>query len=211
MTGHLEQLLFVRHGESGHHVEGLTGGWTNTPLTDRGRRQVAALGRHLAESIADRDFRLYTSDLLRAAQTAEILGDALGISPIALPGLREINNGAAAGLTQDEALLIARPEPPGRDVDWQPYEGAETLRDVAVRLKDTYEAIADDAGGRAMVVGHGLSGQELIRAWLGLAVEVPIAFRLAPASYTELVINRWGEREIAHLSRTIAVTQPGHR
>jgi len=93
------QLLLVRHGESVGNVSRRLQA-REDPLTDRGRRQA----REIATALAERtDLRaLYASPLARAFETAQIIGEALGIAPIPLGGLAEINVGEAAGLTFDE-------------------------------------------------------------------------------------------------------------
>ena len=93
------QLLLVRHGESiGNVTRQLQK--HDEPLTERGRRQAG----ELASFLADRpDLRVvYTSPLNRAVETATIIGAAIGLRPIALPGLAEIDVGKAAGFTFDE-------------------------------------------------------------------------------------------------------------
>ena len=41
-------IILVRHGEATHHTEHLTGGWTDSDLTEAGRRQLEALAAKLA-------------------------------------------------------------------------------------------------------------------------------------------------------------------
>ena len=47
MTAQIKHMVFVRHGESQHHVNGLTGGWTDTPLTPVGKQQIESAVRLL--------------------------------------------------------------------------------------------------------------------------------------------------------------------
>ena len=48
----MDWLLLVRHGEAEHHTKGLTGGWTDLPLTDTGREQLRQLGLRLMDSVS---------------------------------------------------------------------------------------------------------------------------------------------------------------
>ena len=93
------QLLLVRHGESVGNLTHILQG-PDDPLTERGRRQA----REIAAYLASRgDVRaLYTSPLVRAYETAAIIGEALGLTPIPREALAEINVGEAAGLTLEE-------------------------------------------------------------------------------------------------------------
>jgi broad specificity phosphatase PhoE len=97
-------VILVRHAQSEHHGKGITGGWTDTPLTDLGRVQASRLADRLRSELEGIPVTLYTSDLLRAAQTARIIGRALGANPIPEPRLREFNNGEAANMTMADFM-----------------------------------------------------------------------------------------------------------
>ena len=84
------RLLLVRHGETvGNILRQLQG--DDDPLTERGRRQA----REVASYLAGRgDLRaLYASPLIRAFETAQVIGAAVGLAPQPRPGLAEINVG----------------------------------------------------------------------------------------------------------------------
>ena len=195
----IERLIFVRHGESRHHVDGLTGGWTDTSLTDRGRRQIAATARHLAD-LDHSAFGFFTSDLKRAQESAEIIGEQIACTAIPLSELREINNGEATGLTVAEAAKIQREPPETPDPDWTSHPGGESLRMLDARMRRALNLLDATEHSCALVVGHGFSGTVLLRAWLGLPLQPYIAFDLSPASVSELSINEWSEPCINRLN-----------
>ena len=58
-------IILVRHGEATHHTQHLTGGWTDSDLTEAGRRQLEALADKLALDFKGRSekFRILASDL----------------------------------------------------------------------------------------------------------------------------------------------------
>lgn len=196
----IADLIFVRHGESEHHVRGLTGGWTDTPLTARGIEQVTATADYLADlGIAPRT--IVTSDLVRARQSAELIADRLQATLVATPLLREINNGIAANRTLVEAERIkTAPEPTGRSLDYRPWQGAETFAELQDRADQALKYIATLEEDVHVVVGHGLVGQCLVRGWLRIDLAVEISFHFDPASCTRLTINQWQEREIRWLN-----------
>ncbi|HIG41333.1 MAG: histidine phosphatase family protein [bacterium] len=196
MYQNIKHLIFVRHGESEHYVKGLTGGWTDTPLTPRGRAQITITATRLLEWKLQK-VAFYCSDLIRAVQSADIIGSTIGCVPTPLAGLREISNGVAANLSLREAEQIQSYEPELADLDWRPYDKAETWREMSARV-DRALAIFDKRADTVLVVGHGNSGQALANAWLGIPVANQISFRFATASISEFRINRWGEQEIVH-------------
>ena len=74
-------------------------GHTDQPLNDYGRKQARAL----ADRLAGNDIAaIYTSDLSRARETAEILAERLALPVVADPDLRERNWGNWEGLTGTE-------------------------------------------------------------------------------------------------------------
>ena len=86
----MTDLLLVRHGEATHNLEGRLEGCGATTLTQAGQRQVRALARRLA-SWSPPIVRLYTSPLLRAWQTADVIALELGLVPSACDDLKKIN------------------------------------------------------------------------------------------------------------------------
>ena len=98
--------LLARHGETDDNRDPLRfQGWRDTPLNDTGRRQAAELGERVAD---DGIVSLWSSDLSRARETAEIVGARLGLRPRLDWRLREANRGRWEGrLFKD----VAREEP----------------------------------------------------------------------------------------------------
>jgi broad specificity phosphatase PhoE len=193
------ELIVVRHGQAEHMVKGLTGGWTDTPLTELGRRQAELTGPALAALIGDRPFAFYASDLARAAETAGILARSLGVKPALVPALRELNNGEAAGLTEQQAARIANPitEPL---LDWAPYPGAESWRQMSERV---VEFLAGPRHELTVLVLHGGSANAAITWWLGLGIgEKMISFELDPCGISRFAVNKWGERTVVKLNDT---------
>ena len=72
-------IILVRHGEATHHTQHLTGGWTDSDLTEAGRSQLEALAEKLALDFKGRSekFRILASDLKRAAESAAIIAARL--------------------------------------------------------------------------------------------------------------------------------------
>jgi 2,3-bisphosphoglycerate-dependent phosphoglycerate mutase len=100
------RVLLIRHGESRGNAERRFGGHTPTPLSELGHRQAEATARALAN---ERVTAIYSSDLLRAVQTAEPLARATGLEIRRTEALRERSVGLMEGLTFEEAAA-AHPE-----------------------------------------------------------------------------------------------------
>ncbi len=187
-------MICIRHGEAEHHLDGRTGGWTDSRLTERGRLQAGQAGRRAAQLVAGRPFRFCSSDLARAAETARIVGQAVGIEPAMTPALRELGNGQAANLPREAARKIARPFAEPR-LDWIHYPGGESWRMMVERVAgflDRMDAEMDGRGGALLLV-HAASAMAAINWFLGDPWR-PLSFRLAPCAISHLALNRWGER-----------------
>lgn len=152
-------LLLVRHGQSLGNIEGRIQG-DDDPLTDLGRRQAAAV----AEALAARGdvTHLYASTLDRAMETAGIIGRAVGLEPVPLAGLAEINAGNAAGLLwldwreqfPERAEIMANPK---RGV-LEGWEGGETGKQFSQRVLGAYNEIVTrhvDTNDVVVAVSHG--------------------------------------------------------
>jgi len=146
-------ILLVRHGETDWNAARRIQGQTNSPLNDRGRAQANALADELAREPIT---AVYSSDLDRARETAEILAGRLDLPVVVDPGLRERNFGSWEGKTVDE--LEARW--PGAWARWRDgNEGEGDVEDhlaLAARVRDAVHRLAAaHPGERILVVAHG--------------------------------------------------------
>lgn len=201
MEDRLHSLLLVRHAEAEHHVSELTGGWTDTALTPTGHQQATLLAQRLQQELAGVPLRLVSGDLQRTVQTSQIIGEALHLPVEISTHIRDLNNGLAAGKTHAEAQEIAL-EPTEPIVDWQPYPQAESWRQFFQRISAFIGPFTAAQQTPAILVSHIAVIHVIIAWWLGLPVESPVHFDLAPASLTVLRVNRWQERTIERLNDT---------
>ncbi len=199
----MSSLILIRHGQSEHHVNGMTGGWTDTGLTELGRRQAACLGARLKREIEGMPCRMVTSDLKRAFQTAQIVGKEIGGTPEPVPELREFNNGIAAGMTQEEAKFYFR-EPTEPLHDWQPYPQADTWRRFYSRVSDTMDRLSGHRDGLLLLIAHAGTISNVVAWWLRLEIEMlsKVSFGASPTSISVLDVNQWGEHTIERLNDT---------
>ena len=71
-------LITIRHGQSQWNLENRFTGWTDVPLTDRGKEDAAACGKSLSDFGIDVAF---TSRLIRARGTLDVILETLGQTP----------------------------------------------------------------------------------------------------------------------------------
>jgi uncharacterized phosphatase len=140
-------ILLVRHGETDWNAQRRVQGHSDTPLNDTGRAQARALADELASEAID---AVYSSDLLRAHETARIVADRRGLDVIALHDLRERHFGTWEGLTDEE--IFAR-FPGAKSGSWG---DGETREQMIERVFGALERIAEThPEGRVLVVSHG--------------------------------------------------------
>jgi broad specificity phosphatase PhoE len=152
----VRRLLIVRHGESEWNREGRWQGWEDIALTPVGEAQSRARGAEL--HAAGHHFEaIHTSDLVRAARTAALLAEALGISGAHRePALRERFGGEWQGHTREE---IDERWPGARDAwrrgDLRAPPGGETDAEVLDRVRAALARIdATNPPGPVLVVTH---------------------------------------------------------
>ena len=208
----MNRIILIQHCQSEHHVNGMTGGWTDTPLTDLGRSQAAAIAARLKRDLADTPCQLYSSDLKRAAQTAEVVGQELGLTVQSVPDLREFNTGIAAGMTRQEAAMHEAPMPEGGPgIDRRPFDGSETWREFYARTSACMDRLRKDFMGLPIIVSHGGTQQNIIAWWLKLLADMlgEVSFIATPGSISVLGVSKWNERAIERLNDRSHLYQAG--
>ncbi|MBU7016309.1 MAG: histidine phosphatase family protein [Theionarchaea archaeon] len=195
----MKELILARHGQSEYMVTGLTGGWTDSPLTDLGRKQAYLTGQNLL--FLKDSLQFYCSDLSRTAQTAHIIGEILSKEPVLVSDLRDFNNGIAKNCPREEAAKMRLPvtDP---IMDWIPYPGAENWRMLHERVTTFLDRIENH--DTTLLVAHAMVVISSIHWWLESTEEVinKISFDIDVCSITRLRINEWGEKTISKLNDT---------
>lgn len=152
-------MLLVRHGQSEWNAVRRWQGLADSPLTDLGRRQAAAVGEVLARS--DRPIgAVWSSPLRRAAETGEIIAGRLGLGTVTLDDrLREADAGEWQGLTPAEieraypGFLDAHRRPPTfESFDAVVGRAFAALRSIAA----AYDGDGDGVGAVAVTTHSGL-------------------------------------------------------
>ena len=186
------RVLAIRHGETAWNVDTRIQGQLDIPLNATGRWQA----HRLALAVADEGIAaVYSSDLLRAWQTAQSVAAGIGREVIADTGLRERGFGIFEGLTFAE---IARlwPEQSERWRRRDPAfgaEGGEVLTDFYARSVATATRLASAHPGQTIaLVAHGGVMDCLYRAASRVALDAPRSWQLGNASINRLLYTPQG-------------------
>jgi probable phosphoglycerate mutase len=174
-------------------------------LNATGEAQAVAVGRRFVGSTAT---ALYSSDLLRARQTAQPISEALHLPIILLQALRERHFGRCEGMTleeifhqyDDDARAIQCHDP-----DYASPGGGESRRQHQVRVLDCIEhMVREHEGQTIVVVTHGGALDVIYRRACQLLLEAPRDYPIPNAGMNwigidgdQWSIESWGDD--AHL------------
>lgn len=179
------RLLCIRHGQSVANNEGRFQGQLDSPLTDLGREQARALARRLVcegWSLS----AIHTSDLSRAAETAQILGDALRAPVFPDERLREHDVGILTGLTlaQIEQQYPEIRRALHHDPVLPVIPGEESQDAFCLRVVSMLDQIRSSHSGEQAVaiVSHGRTLGMILVHLLGLDPDRRMPFRFGNTS-----------------------------
>lgn len=177
-------LLLVRHGQTVWNSQLRYQGHIDTELSQLGLAQAERIAGRLRD---ERIAAIYTSDLRRCLETAEIIAAPHGLKPVPLPGLREAHYGEWQGLTYADVrarypeLVAAR----RRDVVGFVPPGGESLGATYERVVAAVQQLAGRHPDAAVVVvTHGGPLRMLVGALLGVPPGNSLRLRIDNGSLT---------------------------
>ena len=202
------RFLIVRHGETAWNADGRIQGHSNTALSEHGVQQARATASRLADVAID---AAYSSDLVRASETARILLEGRDTSLVQTAELRERYYGVFEGLTVDErrtrhpdmfaASLV-------KDLDFAPA-GGESARKTLDRMAAFVGGIKEKhLEETVLLAGHGGSLRSLILAVMDLPPEATWKFVMANCSLT-IIDTYWDNAVLRLYNDTSHLTQLG--
>ena len=185
------RILLIRHGRQNSPLCNV-----NVPLAEEGRRQAELLGERLKNENVD---AIWSSDLIRAVETADIINQYLKVSREIRSDLKEISFGDMEGLSDEmiadkyEDFLRARSK---MEKDMA-YPGGESAADVVARALPVIKEISEHDYDTVAVVTHGGVIRSLTAHFLGMDLaKVPLlGQRLENCSITEL----WTKKNNEHM------------
>ncbi len=165
----MKTIITIQHTQSVHHTNGMVGSWTDWELSDLGVQQANRIGEKLKAELFEKEFVMYSSDLLRAKQTAENVGKYLGLKPNLRTELRERNLGKCCG--KSVQWLRENLEMQEKTIDDRLFSDAESRRDEWNRLKPFFDEIMASNDENIIIVSHGDLLSVFNIMFLGLSVE----------------------------------------
>ena len=193
----MTRLLMVRHGITETNATRKFTGQTDVDMNEEGYQQVS----NLRDRLADEDIHtVYSSDLKRALETAEMICSYHDLEIITCPELRELDYGEVEGLSFGE-INEKYPELGQQIREINPdmkFPGGESFRDLEVRA-DKFLNIIDGhyEEKTVLLVSHGGMIRTLICQLLGLEISHWSSFRIDNASLT--IIDTYPRRTIISL------------
>lgn len=202
----MRDVFVVTHTQSRHQVEETVGGWYDTELTEKGRADAMRVADALANRLEGRTATLFSSDLMRAAETADIIGRRVGAKPQLLSDLREMSYGEAGGKPQAWLKQREQAAPDDNRLHFRPdVPGAESRFEFASRVYRALDAILAEPCQTQIVVTHGFALTFVISAWIGMPIDAVgyVNFAAAPGGITHLrEDDYWKNRGVLQLNDT---------
>ena len=156
------KIYLARHGESEANAAHIIAGWTDSPLTAKGRQQARDLSQALQDVHLD---AIYSSTLSRSRDTAAIVAARGRVE--SLPELRERNSGRFERGPSDAEGYLKR-----RFVADDDLDGGETPAQFLERVDGAIGGIIRrHPAGAILIVGHGGTNQKILQSLFKLTSE----------------------------------------
>lgn len=206
------RILAIRHGETAWNVDTRLQGHLDIPLNTTGRWQAQRAAMGLAEEAIH---AIYTSDLLRALETAHAIAQMSGAALQTIEGLRERSFGVFQGKTYKEIETLW-PEQSmrwrKREPDFAP-EGGESLKALHERIQGVVNTLAArHVGQQIVMVAHGGVMDALYRLATRQDIQAPRTWNLGNATINRLLwtpdgLSIVGWADTQHLDNTQALDE----
>ena len=181
------EIILIRHGETEWNSQQRMQGHSNSDLSSVGQAQIQALGQWMKNVPFD---HIYSSDSLRAKQTAEAITQFSGHELKIDLRLREKNLGVFEGLTSEEARerhpeVFRLFKTAGSKYVIDEGESTQQLQDRALEIVN--EIRIKHPEERVLLVTHGGFIRVVMKHSLGLSLETPTRFLIRNTGVFRLV------------------------
>jgi alpha-ribazole phosphatase/probable phosphoglycerate mutase len=184
----VQKIYLVRHGQTDWNLEMRFQGKEKIPINETGKNQARLLSQRLSK---EEFTAVYSSPLLRARETAEIIAGRHGLTPHLVVGIREICFGCWEGKTYSEMN-----EKEQNDVDrWlldpenSSISGGETFKHFKERILQSYKELLSINGRNFVLVSHAGAIKVLVADILGLPFSRIASLKLSLCSLSVLLYD----------------------
>lgn len=174
----MRKIITIQHTQSEQHINKMIGSLGDWNLTELGIKQAHSIGKNLANEYKNQKFVIYSSDLPRAKQTAEIISEYFNTTPVFTTALREFDLGEANGKSKEWARNNQQCPVWQGTIDWaksvydKPFIGAESKADVCDRLSKFITDTLAETDEDIIIVSHDGTLSIFYALWLGMDIEM---------------------------------------
>lgn len=174
----MKTIITIQHPQSEQHINGMIGSLGDWKLTEKGVLQAMNIAENLMSEINGEDYVLYSSDLIRTKQTAEIISKRMNLELHYSSLLREFDLGEANGKSKAWAKQnkICGVWPGTRDwadtTEERVFIDAETRHEVANRVVSFIDDIIKTCDKNMIIVSHAGTLSVFFAMWLGMEINM---------------------------------------
>jgi alpha-ribazole phosphatase len=165
------RILLFRHGETANSKEVCFNGHYDVGLSERGQKQF----QHWADILKQQSFKaVYSSDLQRTRNSAQLIGQKHGLQPVACPELRELSFGTWEGMSISEVEhnFPGQMKKRMESVATFQADGGETYSQLQARVIPKFEEIvALHLNEQIAMVCHGGVNRVILGHLLGIPID----------------------------------------
>lgn len=210
LSNMITRLLLVRHAQIVDNLDSRFTGWLDAGLTPRGLSEARQLARFIEQNY--RVDVLYSSPLHRALATAKIIEDRVGLEPIIVEELKEINFGDVEGLTKADIevrfpdLFVKGWDPQNPNFKWP---NGESRYEFRTRVRRAIEDITNANRGRTiLIVSHGAAVSSYLCHLLDPDANRWSKYWVDNCGLTELELGEDSVRLVRHNDRSFFAIAP---
>jgi broad specificity phosphatase PhoE len=162
------RIYLARHGQTDWNAERRLQGSTATELNETGRRQAAELAARLDGIALD---AIYSSRLRRSRDTAQVVAGDRRVESLAELNEQQLGEFEGAYLDGRDPEVVTEFERRSADPN-DTMGGGESIEQHLARVEKALEQIRGrHPSGQILIVGHGGTNSQILRALLGLSFE----------------------------------------
>lgn len=183
-----KDIYLIRHGQTSLNAEKRALGQSDIDLTSEGIEETRTLAEHLRE-LGVKPEKIYTSPLIRAAETAQILQSYLGGAVEVDEALREINYGRYEGTGRQTLKEIEY----GYDTQKMLEGRGETVEQVEQRVVPFLKTVLENNASSILVITHAFTASVLSQLMMGVPRSFSYIQPLSTADYSHFRVEKGGE------------------